>query len=171
MNQVQNYAALPNAHLTAWAKLKFINNTSQGNGNLQKAIVCTQLWPWSSHDCFTSTSFSSNLKVISFSCSTRSWNTLNTTACHQVCLTHGHPGNFSVTMTTFLCTPLPLDCVENVQEDKGKNVRSWEAATDHRQTVATDWPTLTANYLKAQNWCIWDVAYLTNFSLRVLGYL
>lgn len=104
-------------------------------------------------DCFTYASFPSggNLKVISC-CSTRSWNTLNGAVCHHVCLAHGHPGNFSVTMTTLLCTPLPHDCVANVQEDKGgkKNVRHWGTAMEHRQTVATDWPTLTTNHLKAQ---------------------
>lgn len=45
---------------------------------------------------------------------------------------------FSVTMTTIIRTPQPLDSVENEQKDKGKHVRCWEAAmnTDQQPPLA-----------------------------------
>lgn len=42
-------------------------------------------------------------------------------------------------------------CGKCTRRQRGKkNVRHWGTAMEHRQTVATDWPTLTTNHLKAQ---------------------
>lgn len=45
---------------------------------------------------YTHFSFVWNLKVISCTCSIRPGNTLYSTVSYQVCLTHGHPGYFSL---------------------------------------------------------------------------
>lgn len=119
-----------------------------------------QTWPWNSY----------HIKVIPCSCSTRSKNTVR-------CIVQCAIRSVSlmvilavlVTMTTFLCTPRPPD-YENAQEDKGKmsdavkqrlnttNSHHWLAYFDYKS-------------LKGSAWCVWDVAYLTNFSLIVLSYL
>lgn len=73
--------------------------------------------------------------------------------CYQVCLTHGHPGYFFCYHDNVsLHSSLPLDCVENEQEDKREKMSDAEKLRlNMGGTVAADWPTLSSlqNDLKA----------------------
>ena len=53
-------------------------------------------------------------------------------------------------LSALLCLMIVWKMYKKTKGEKKKNVRHWGTAIEHRQTVTTDWPTLTTNHLKAQ---------------------